>query len=143
MTERIEFVLPLPADGEYLLATSWQYVFHLREAGKRYRRDGGAKLFASGGWELENLSGRLAIKIIAGHRISAVVIWTISRKLDALDACRTTHRRRAFGEINIVRSQLVSGGRLGVKIYEIMHDGRVKKETGRFTEILFPKIGPD
>ncbi|MCU0009914.1 hypothetical protein LSF52_26400, partial [Escherichia coli] len=28
---------------------------------------------------------------------------------------------------NIVRGQRVPGGRLGVKIYEIMHDGRVKK----------------
>ncbi|HIA2903750.1 TPA: hypothetical protein ACWP2H_005224, partial [Escherichia coli] len=28
---------------------------------------------------------------------------------------------------NIVRGQVVPGGRLGVKIYEIMHDGQVKK----------------
>ncbi|EPX0545003.1 hypothetical protein ACWV3M_005317, partial [Escherichia coli] len=27
----------------------------------------------------------------------------------------------------IVRGQLVPGGRLGVKIYEIMHDGQVNK----------------
>ncbi|HFV1460284.1 TPA: hypothetical protein ACIYHF_005376, partial [Escherichia coli] len=32
-----------------------------------------------------------------------------------------------FDEINIVRGQPVPGGRLGVKIYEIMHDGEVQK----------------
>lgn len=45
-----------------------------------------------------------------------------------------------FDEINIVRGQPVSGGRLGVKIYPIMHEEQVKNETGRFTEILLPKI---
>ena len=32
-----------------------------------------------------------------------------------------------FDEINIVRGQPVSGGRLGVKIYPIMLEGQVKK----------------
>ncbi|EFN7673804.1 hypothetical protein EGD75_22270 [Escherichia coli] len=32
-----------------------------------------------------------------------------------------------FDEINIVRGQPVSGGRLGVKIYPIMHEEQVKK----------------
>ncbi|MGP78515.1 hypothetical protein B5F26_27880, partial [Escherichia coli] len=47
--------------------------------------------------------------------------------LDALTHAGLLIDDEQFDEINIVRGKVVPGGRLGVKIYEIMHDGRVKK----------------
>ena len=73
MRHRVCFALP--ADGEHLLATSWQHIFCI-EVGKRYRRD--VALIVRQQRLKLNLSGRLAIKLLQSHRISAVVTWTIS-----------------------------------------------------------------
>ncbi len=101
-THRICFALP--ADGEHLLATSQQRL----------------KL---------SLSGRLAIKIIAEppdkRRRDPDNI--LKAPLDALTHARLLMDDEQFDEINIVRAQPVSGGRLGVKIYPIMLEGQVKK----------------
>ncbi|WP_435781508.1 RusA family crossover junction endodeoxyribonuclease, partial [Escherichia coli] len=47
--------------------------------------------------------------------------------LDALTHAGLLMDDEQFDEINIVRAQPVSGGRLGVKIYPIMLEGQVKK----------------
>lgn len=93
-----------------------------------------------------NLSGRLAIKITAEppDKRRRDLDNILKAPLDALTHAGLLIDDEQFDEINIVRGQVVPGGRLGVKIYEIMHDGQVKNEAGRFTEILFPEIAwPD
>ncbi|CAD6110720.1 crossover junction endodeoxyribonuclease rusA [Escherichia coli] len=53
--------------------------------------------------------------------------YFLKAPLDALTHAGLLIDDEQFNEINIVRGQVVPGGRLGVKIYEIMHDGQVKK----------------
>ncbi len=51
----------------------------------------------------------------------------ILSRVDALTHAGLLMDDEQFDEINIVRAQPVSGGRLGVKIYPIMLEGQVKK----------------
>ncbi|WP_394627979.1 RusA family crossover junction endodeoxyribonuclease, partial [Escherichia coli] len=101
--------------------------YFISEAGKRYRRD--VALIVRQQWLKLNLSGRLAIKIIAEppDKRRRDLDNILKAPLDALTHAGLLIDDEQFDEINIVRGQLVSGGRLGVKIYEIMHDGQVQK----------------
>ncbi|EER2260129.1 RusA family crossover junction endodeoxyribonuclease [Escherichia coli] len=47
--------------------------------------------------------------------------------LDALTHAGVLIDDEQFDEIHVVRGQPVTGGRLGVKIYQIMHEGQAKK----------------
>ena len=76
-----------------------------------------------------SLSGRLAIKIIAEppDKRRRDLDNILKAPLDALTHAGLLMDDEQFDEINIVRAQPVSGGRLGVKIYPIMLEGQVKK----------------
>ncbi len=126
MTERIEFVLPYPPT----VNTYWRRhgnTYFISEAGKRYRRD--VALIVRLQRRKFNLSGRLAIRVIAeppaNRRRDLDNI--LKAPLDALTHAGVLMDDEQFDEINIVRGQPVSGGRLGVKIYPIMHEEQVKK----------------
>ncbi|HIA3454329.1 TPA: RusA family crossover junction endodeoxyribonuclease, partial [Escherichia coli] len=95
--------------------------------GERYRRD--VALIVRQQRLKLSLSGRLAIKIIAEppDKRRRDLDNILKAPLDALTHAGLLIDDEQFDEINIVRGQLVPGGRLGVKIYEIMHDGQVKK----------------
>ncbi|OVC85618.1 RusA family crossover junction endodeoxyribonuclease, partial [Escherichia coli] len=68
-----------------------------------------------------SLSGRLAIKIIAEppDKRRRDLDNILKAPLDALTHAGVLMDDEQFDEINIVRGQPVSGGRLGVKIYKI------------------------
>ena len=68
-----------------------------------------------------NLSGRLAIKIIAEppDKRRRDLDNILKAPLDALTHAGLLIDDEQFDEINIVRGLPVPGGRLGVKIYEI------------------------
>ncbi|EQB9590753.1 RusA family crossover junction endodeoxyribonuclease [Escherichia coli] len=117
MTERIEFVLPYPPT----VNTYWRRhgnTYFISEAGKRYRRD--VALIVCQQRSKLNLSGRLAIKIIAEppDKRRRDLDNILKAPLDAL-----THAGllidEQFDEINIVRGLPVCGGRLGVNIFVI------------------------
>ncbi|OUK48328.1 hypothetical protein BZL31_21050 [Escherichia coli] len=113
---RIEFVLPYPPT----VNTYWRRrgsTYFVSKAGECYRRD------------VALLSGRLAIKIIAEppDKRRRDLDNILKAPLDALTHAGLLIDDEQFDEINIVRGQPVPGGRLGVKIYEIMHDGEVQK----------------
>ena len=76
-----------------------------------------------------SLSGRLAIKVIAEppDKRRRDLDNILKAPLDALTHAGVLMDDEQFDEINIVRGQPVSGGRLGVKIYPIMHEEQVKK----------------
>ncbi len=123
---RIEFVLPYPPT----VNTCWRRrgsTYFVSKVGECYRRDV-ALIVRQQRLKLK-LSGRLAIKIIAEppDKRRRDLDNILKAPLDALTHAGLLIDDEQFDEINIVRGQLVSGGRLGVKIYEIMHDGQVKK----------------
>ncbi|EIF0400323.1 RusA family crossover junction endodeoxyribonuclease, partial [Escherichia coli] len=68
-----------------------------------------------------SLSGRLAIKVIAEppDKRRRDLDNILKAPLDALTHAEVLIDDEQFDEINIVRGQPVSGGRLGVKIYKI------------------------
>ncbi|AXK30276.1 RusA family crossover junction endodeoxyribonuclease [Escherichia coli] len=114
---RIEFVLPYPPT----VNTYWRRhgnTYFISEAGKRYRRD--VALIVCQQRSKLNLSGRLAIKIIAEppDKRRRDLDNILKAPLDAL-----THAGllidEQFDEINIVRGLPVCGGRLGVNIFVI------------------------
>lgn len=95
--------------------------YFISEAGKRYRRD--VVLIVRQQRLKLNLSGRLAIKVIAEppDKRRRDLDNILKAPLDALTHAGVLMDDEQFDEINIVRGQPVSGGRLGVKIYPIMH----------------------
>ena len=106
----IDLVLPYPPT----VNTYWRRrgsTYFISEEGKRYRR--AVALIVRQQRLKLSLSGRLAIKVKA--------------PLDALTHAGVLMDDEQFDEINIVRGQPVSGGRMGVKIYPIMHEEQVKK----------------
>ncbi len=124
MTERIEFVLPYPPTVN-TLASSWQHIFCIK-SGERYRR--AVALIVRQQRLKLSLSGRLAIKIIREppDKRRRDLDNILKAPLDALTHAGLLMDDEQFDEINIVRGQPVSGGRLGVKIC-IMHEEQVKK----------------
>lgn len=122
MTERIEFVLPYPPT----VNTYWRRhgnTYFISEAGKRYCRD--VALVVSQQRLKLNLSEKLAIRIIVEppDKRRRDLDNLLKAPLDALTHAGLLIDDEQFDEINIVRGLPVCGGRLGVKIYEIMHDG--------------------
>ncbi|STH74216.1 Holliday junction resolvase [Escherichia coli] len=103
-THRICFALP--ANGEHLLAT-------VSKAGERYRRD--VALIVRQQRLKLNLSGRLAIKIIAEppDKRRRDLDNILKAPLDALTHAGLLIDDEQFDEINIVRGQLVPGGGWG------------------------------
>ncbi len=119
-------VLPYPPT----VNTYWRRrgsTYFVSKAGERYRRD--VALIVRQQRLKLNLSGRLAIKITAEppDKRRRDLDNILKAPLDALTHAGLLIDDEQFDEINIVRGQVVPGGRLGVKIYEIMHDGQVKK----------------
>ena len=126
MTDAHRFGFTLPADGEPYWRRHGNTYF-ISEAGKRYRRD--VALIVRQQRLKLNLSGRLAIKIIAepSDKRRRDLDNILKAPLDALTHAGVLMDDEQFDEINIVRGQPVSGGRMGVKIYPIMHEEQVKK----------------
>ncbi|EFC0657388.1 RusA family crossover junction endodeoxyribonuclease [Escherichia coli] len=123
---RIEFVLPYPPT----VNTYWRRrgnTYFVSKVGERYRRD--VALIVREQRLKLNLPGRLAIKIIAEppDKRRRDLDNILKAPLDALTHAGLLIDDEQFDEINIVRGLPVPGGRLGVKIYEIMHDGQVQK----------------
>ena len=115
---RIEFVLPYPPT----VNTYWRRrdnTYFVSKAGERYCRD--VALIVREQRLKLNLSGRLAIKIIAEppDKRRRDLDNILKAPLDALTHAGLLIDDEQFDEINIVRGQLVPGGRLGVKIYKI------------------------
>ncbi|EFQ0251354.1 RusA family crossover junction endodeoxyribonuclease, partial [Shigella sonnei] len=96
--------------------------YFVSKAGERYRRD--VALIVRQQRLKLSLSGRLAIKIIAEppDKRRRDLDNILKAPLDALTHAGLLIDDEQFDEINIVRGQLVPGGRLGVKIYEITGD---------------------
>ncbi|PZY71514.1 hypothetical protein DIV12_28135 [Escherichia coli] len=101
--------------------------YFVSKAGERYRR--AVALIVRQQRLKLSLSGRLAIKIIAEppDKRRRDLDNILKAPLDALTHAGVLMDDEQFDEINIVRGQPVSGGRLGVKIYPIMLEGLVKK----------------
>lgn len=123
MKKRIEFVLPYPPS----VNTYWRRrggSYFISGVGQKYRRDV-AYIVRQQQLKLR-LGGRLAIKIIAdppdNRRRDLDNI--LKAPLDALTHAGVLIDDEQFDEISIVRGLPVPGGRLGVKIYEIMYDGQ-------------------
>ncbi|EPB8530815.1 RusA family crossover junction endodeoxyribonuclease [Escherichia coli] len=118
---RTEFVLPYPPT----VNTYWRRrgsTYFISEKGKRYRR-AVALIVRQQRLQL-HLSGRLAIKIIAEppDKRRRDLDNILKAPLDALTHAGLLIDDEQFEEINIVRGQVVPGGRLGMKIYEITGD---------------------
>ncbi|SJF26609.1 endonuclease [Shigella sonnei] len=118
---RHEFILPYPPT----VNTYWRRrgsTYFVSKVGERYRRD--VTLIVRQQRLKLNLSGRLAIKIIAEppDKRRRDLDNILKAPLDALTHAGLLIDDEQFDEINIVRGQLVPGGRLGVKIYEITGD---------------------
>ncbi|EEQ2793616.1 RusA family crossover junction endodeoxyribonuclease, partial [Escherichia coli] len=101
--------------------------YFVSKAGERYRR--AVALIVRQQRLKLSLSGRLAIKIIAEppDKRRRDLDNILKAPLDALTHAGLLMDDEQFDEINIVRAQPVSGGRLGGKIYPIMLEGQVKK----------------
>lgn len=115
-THRICFALL--ADGEHLLATPWQHIFCIKSR-ERYRR--AVALIVRQQRLKLSLSGRLAIKIIAEppDKRRRDLDNILKAPLDALTHAGLLMDDEQFDEINIVRGQPVSGGRLEIRITEV------------------------
>ncbi|MCP1694994.1 crossover junction endodeoxyribonuclease RusA [Citrobacter farmeri] len=118
---RTEFVLPWPPT----VNTYWRRrgsTYFISKAGERYRRTV-ALIVRQQRLQL-HLSGRLAIKIIAEppDKRRRDLDNILKAPLDALTHAGLLIDDEQFDEINIVRGQVVPGGRLGMKIYEITGD---------------------
>ncbi|MFV2994084.1 RusA family crossover junction endodeoxyribonuclease, partial [Escherichia coli] len=89
--------------------------YFISEAGKRYRRD--VALIVRQQRLKLNLSGRLAIKIIAEppDKRRRDLDNILKAPLDALTHAGLLIDDEQFDEINIVRGLPVPGGRLGIK----------------------------
>lgn len=118
MTNTYEFCLPWPPS----VNTYWRRrgnTYFVSKAGERYRRD--VALIVRHQQLKLNLSGRLAIKIIAEppdkHRRDLDNI--LKAPLDALTHAGLLIDDEQFDEINIVRGLPVPGGRLRIKITEL------------------------
>ncbi|EFA5323135.1 RusA family crossover junction endodeoxyribonuclease [Escherichia coli] len=114
----IEFVLPYPPT----VNTYWRRrgsTYFISEAGKRYRRD--VALIVRQQRLKLNLSGRLAITVIAEppDKRRRDLDNILKAPLDALTHVGLLIDDEQFDEINIVRGQPVSGGRLRIKIIEL------------------------
>ena len=110
----IEFVLPYPPT----VNTYWRRrgsTYFVSKAGERYRR--AVALIVRQQRLKLSLSGRLAIKVIAEPPDKRR--RDLDNILKALAHAGVLIDDEQFDEINIVRGQPVSGGRLGVKIYKI------------------------
>ena len=93
--------------------------YFVSKAGERYRR---AVVLIVRQQRLKlSLSGRLAIKIIAEppDKRRRDLDNILKAPLDALTHAGVLMDDEQFDEINIVRGQLVPGGRLGIKITEL------------------------
>ncbi len=115
---RTEFVLPYPPS----VNTYWRRrggTYFISEAGKRYRRD--VALIVRQQRLKLNLSGRLAIKIIAEppDKRRRDLDNILKAPLDALTHAGLFIDDEQFDEITVVRGQSVPGGRLGIKITEL------------------------
>ncbi|MUN33233.1 RusA family crossover junction endodeoxyribonuclease [Escherichia coli] len=115
---RLEFVLPYPPT----VNTYWRRrgrIYFITRVGQRYRQD--VALIVHQQRLKLNLSGRLAIKIIAEppDKRRRDLDNILKAPLDALTHAGLLIDDEQFDEINIVRAQPVPGGRLGVKIYKI------------------------
>lgn len=115
---RIEFVLPYPPT----VNTYWRRrgsTYFVSKSGERYRRD--VALIVRQQRLKLNLSGRLAIKIIAEppDKRRRDLDNILKAPLDALTHAGLLIDDEQFDEINIVRGLPVPGGRLGIKITEL------------------------
>ncbi|MEE7007634.1 RusA family crossover junction endodeoxyribonuclease [Escherichia coli :H7] len=93
--------------------------YFVSKAGKRYRRD--VALIVRQQRLKLNLSGRLAIKIIAEppDKRRRDLDNILKAPLDALTHAGLIIDDEQFDEVNIMRGQVIPGGRLGIKITEL------------------------
>ena len=114
----IDLVLPYPPT----VNTYWRRrgsTYFISEEGKRYRR--AVALIVRQQRLKLSLSGRLAIKIIAEppDKRRRDLDNILKAPLDALTHAGLLMDDEQFDEINIVRAQPVSGGRLEIRITEV------------------------
>ena len=118
MTERIEFVLPYPPT----VNTYWRRhgnTYFISEAGKRYRRD--VALIVRQQWLKLNLSGRLAIKIIAEppDKRRRDLDNILKAPLDALTHAGVWQDDGQIVDLRITKQVSVKPGKLQVWIREV------------------------
>ncbi|EFX26484.1 putative holliday junction resolvase, partial [Escherichia coli O55:H7 str. USDA 5905] len=116
MTDAHRFGFTLPADGEHLLATPWQHIFCIKSRGAL--SPGSGAYCSPAATEIKPVR-TAGIKIIAEppDKRRRDLDNILKAPLDALTHAGVLMDDEQFDEINIVRGQPVSGGRLGVKIY--------------------------
>ena len=114
-THRICFALL--ADGEHLLATPWQHIFCIKSRGAL--SPGSGAYCSPAATEIKPV--RTAIKIIAEppDKRRRDLDNILKAPLDALTHAGLLMDDEQFDEINIVRGQPVSGGRLEIRITEV------------------------
>ena len=123
MTDAHRFGFTLPADGEHLLATPWQHIFCIKSRGAL--SPGSGAYCSPAATEIKPV--RTAGIAEPPDKRRRDLDNILKAPLDALTHAGLLMDDEQFDEINIVRGQPVSGGRMGVKIYPIMHEEQVKK----------------